>query len=224
MNLYLDTANLGNIAEFSPRVAGFTTNPSLMKQSGTHDYKAFALEVLSLVAGKPVSFEVFSDDIEGMALQARVISGWGDNCYVKIPVTNTKGESCAPLMRRLAEAGVKVNATAICAMEQIETVARSLTDTPAIISIFAGRIADTGRDPTPFITKAIHVKQRNTQILWASTREVLNVKQAEQAGADIITMSPSLILKMLEMKEIDLNLLSIMTVKQFHNDAAGLSL
>ena len=223
MVIYLDSGKLNDISDFIPKVAGVTTNPSLLKSGGVKHYREFAQVVLNEVWGKPISFEVFADDLTEMGMQAVEIASWGDNVYVKIPVTNTQGISCAPLMKSLGERGVKVNATAICAMEQIETVARSLVG-PSILSIFCGRIADTGRDPVPFITKAIHVKKDETKILWASTREVLNVRQAEMAGADIITMSPALILKMLEMREIDLNLLSIMTVRQFYNDAKGLTL
>ena len=222
MVIYLDTANLGNIAEFSQRVAGFTTNPSLMRQSGTHDYRAFASEVLRLVAGKPVSFEVFADDFQTMESQAREIASWGENVYVKIPATNTKGESCARLMQQLGYQRIKVNATAIMTLEQINVVARSLVG-PSILSIFCGRIADTGRDPVPFITKALHVKHSETEILWASTREVLNVKQAEQCGADIITMTPDLIKKM-SLFGKDLGQYSLETVQMFYNDAKGLSL
>lgn len=223
MVIYLDSGDLKTIEQYAESVAGVTTNPSLLRSGGVKNYREFARSVLAIVGDNPVSFEVFDDDLEGMWHQAKEISSWGPNVYVKVPVTNTHGQSCAYLMKSMGEIGIKVNATAICAMEQIETVARSLVG-PSILSIFCGRIADTGRDPSGFVTKAALVKKPDTQILWASTREVLNVKQAEQAGADIITMSPALILKMLEMKEVDLNLVSIMTVKQFARDAEGLTL
>ena len=222
MVIYLDSGDPVQMHTYHGEVSGFTTNPSLMAKYGVRQYKDYAKLVLGAVAGRPVSFEVFSDDFEGMERQAREISSWGWNVYVKIPVTNTKGESTAPLMKKLGEQGIKVNATAIMTFEQINTVAHSLVG-PSILSIFCGRIADTGRDPVPFITKALHVKRSDTQILWASTREVLNVKQAREAGADIITMTPDLIRK-IELFGKDLTAYSLDTVKMFFNDSKGLTL
>ena len=224
MVIYLDGADLQEIAnaqDDNPLVQGFTTNPSLMWKAGISDYREFAKQILT-ITHKPVSFEVFSDTLTEMGMQAIEIASWGKNIYVKIPVTTTTGESCAPLIKSLGERGIKVNATAIMTMAQIDTVARSLVG-PSILSIFCGRIADTGRDPVPFITKALHVKKAETKILWASTREVLNVKQAEMAGADIITMSPDLIKKM-DLFGKDLAEYSRETVQQFYDDAKGLSL
>ena len=223
MVIYADTADLDDIGWLmsAPNIKGLTTNPALMKKYGIDNYREFAIRVLEYT-DKPVSFEVFSDDFQGMYNQAQEIDKWGANVYVKIPVTNTKGESCAPLMKILGDEGIKVNATAIMTMQQIDTVARSLVG-PSILSIFAGRIADTGRDPVPFITQAIHVKKDETKILWASTREVLNVKQAEMAGADIITMTPDLIRKM-DLIGKDLAQYSLETVQQFCKDAQGLTL
>lgn len=222
VKIFLDGAAPEAMRDFESRVEGFTTNPSLMRQAMIADYRSFARGVLEIVNGKPVSFEVFSDTLTEMGMQAIEIASWGKNIYVKIPVTTTTGESCAPLIKSLGERGIKVNATAIMTMAQIDTVARSLVG-PSILSIFCGRIADTGRDPVPFITKALHVKKAETKILWASTREVLNVKQAEMAGADIITMSPDLIKKM-DLFGKDLAEYSRETVQQFYDDAKGLSL
>ena len=223
MVIFLDGADLETMKAYESRVAGVTTNPSLMSKAGIDNYKSFAAAVLMLT-NKPVSFEVFADDLDGMERQAREIASWGENVWVKIPVTNTHGVSTANLCRTLGMEGIKLNVTAICAMEQIETVARSLIYAPAIISIFAGRIADTGRDVSPFFAKALRVKAPQTQVLWASTREIYNVTQAEQVGADIITVTPAMIQKMLEMRGVDLNLLSITTVKQFWSDSKGITL
>ena len=221
MKIYLDGADLDTLKAMEHRIDGVTTNPSIMKKAGIDNYKSFAAAVLMLT-NKPVSFEVFADDLDGMERQAREIASWGENVYVKLPVTNTQGESLAPLMKHLGASGVKINATAIMTMEQINTVARSLVG-PSILSIFCGRIADTGRDPVPFITTALRVKHSETQVLWASTREVYNVKQAEQAGADIITMTPDLIKKM-DLFGKDLAQYSLETVQMFYNDAKGITL
>lgn len=222
VKVYLDSGKFSDMQTWSGRVSGYTTNPSLMKAGGASNYKEYAQQVLDLVNLRPVSFEVFADDLDGMERQANEIASWGENCFVKIPVTNTVGESCAGLMHKLGLQGIKVNATAIMTMEQINVVGRALVG-PSILSIFCGRIADTGRDPVPFITKALHVKHSETQILWASTREVLNVKQAEACGADIITMTPDLIKKM-DLFGKDLGQYSLETVQQFANDAKGISL
>ena len=223
MQIFLDSGVPSVMKRHEKDVAGFTTNPSLMKAWVVKSYREYVNEVLPLTNSKPVSFEVFSDDITEMGMQAVEIASWAGNIYVKIPVTNTKGESCAPLMKSLGERGIKVNATAIMTMEQINTVARSLVG-PSILSIFCGRIADTGKDPIPFITKAIHVKHAATKILWASTREVLNVQQAQSCGTDIITMGPELIYKFNTITAKDLGEYSLETVKQFLSDSQGLSL
>ena len=221
MKIFLDGADLDTLKAMEHRIDGVTTNPSLMRKAGIDNYKSFAAAVLMLT-NKPVSFEVIADDFATMESQAREIASWGSNVYVKLPVTNTKGESCARLMHRLGTDGIKINATAIMTMEQINVVGRELVG-PSILSIFAGRIADTGRDPTPFFTEAARVKHDKTEILWASTREVYNVKQAEQAGADIITMTPDLIKKM-DLFGKDLAQYSLDTVKMFHSDSKGITL
>jgi transaldolase len=225
MVIYLDGADLDTMRELGPQVRGFTTNPSLMKKAGINNYRAFAKEVLSIVKDKPVSFEVFADDELNMERQAEEIADWGKNVYVKIPVTNTRGESCGMLINRLGNRHIQVNVTAVCTLEQVWSVCRHISPvTPSILSIFAGRIADTGRNPVPFITAALLVKHDKTKILWASTREALNVKQAEQAGCNIITLSPDLIRKKRELFGKDLAQYSLETVQQFHDDAKGLTL
>ena len=223
MVIYLDGADLSLMAQFHDKVSGFTTNPSLMRKAGISHYSGFAKHALVAAKGKPISFEVFADDMEGMNRQAREISSWGENVYVKIPCTNTKGESTDLLIRRLASNGIKLNITAVMTFEQINNLCRCLTDTPAIFSIFCGRIADTGRDPIPFITRALTVKQHNTKVLWASTREVLNVRQAQQVGCDIITLTPDL-LKKTEFLDRNLSDYSLETVKMFYDDSRGFSL
>lgn len=223
MVIYLDAARLEDIATFSGSVAGFTTNPALMQKAGISDYVQFSKQAIALSGGKPISFEVLADDLPEMEAQSRTIAAWGENVYVKIPACTTRGVSTSLLVKNLSLDGIKLNVTAVLSMEQINVLARSLS-APAILSVFAGRIADTGRDPMPFITKAMHVKAPQTQVLWASTREVYNVKQAQQSGADIITMTPDLIQKMREMDGMDLNQLSINTVKQFYNASKGITL
>jgi len=186
--------------------------------------REFAELALKIANGKPISLEVFADDMEGMESQAREISSWGDNVYVKIPCTNTKAESTALLIRKLSAEGIKLNVTAVMTFDQINNLARCLhPTTPSILSIFCGRIADTGRDPVPFITQASRVKHAETKILWASTREVLNFKQAQACGADIITMTPSLIEK-LDLSGKDLALYSLATVKEFYEAGKCLTL
>ena len=219
MVIYLDGADWHQMEAWHGKVSGFTTNPTLARRAGVTDYKYFCERVISVAQGKPISLEVFADDEMEMERQAHKLSSWGENVYVKIPVTNTKGESTGTLVNRLGLAGVKVNVTAVTTFEQIRSMTRHIwVGTPAILSIFAGRIADTGRNPVPFFTAATAVKHDKTKILWASAREVLNVKQAEQAGADIITLTPDLIKKM-ELFGKDLNQYSLETVKMFHNDA-----
>lgn len=222
MVIYLDGADWETMRRLHHVVQGFTTNPSLMRSAGIANYRDFAEGILSFTS-KPISFEVFADDMDGMERQAREIASWGENVYVKIPVTNTKGESTGLLTRKLGRDGIKLNVTAIFTFEQIETVSRNLIYAPAILSIFCGRIADTGRDPVPFIEKALRVKSSHTQVLWASTREVYNVVQARQAGANIITMSPDLIRK-IDLIGKDLAQYSLETVTQFYQDARGLTL
>lgn len=223
MNIYLDGASFQSMEDYGDRVAGFTSNPSLMKQSGVESYAEFADLFLLEAKGKPISFEVLADDSQGIYDQAHKIAAWGNNVYVKVPVMMTNGLDTYNIIRQLASEGIKLNITAVFTLQQIRAVARSLTDTPAIISIFAGRIADTGVDPMPLFTDALRVKNANTQILWASPREVYNYYQAEQVGADIITMPPDLI-KKLALKGKDLTQYSRETVEQFFLDGQGLTL
>lgn len=223
VKVYLDGADLETMRLYRDKVAGFTSNPSLIRKSGITDYKAFALSVLDVIQGDPISFEVLADDFEGMNRQAREISSWGENVYVKIPACLTSGESCASLIRRLSQDGIKLNVTAVMTYDQINTLTRCLLYAPAILSIFCGRISDTGRDPIPFIMQASRVKHHDTKILWASTREVYNYYQANQVGCDIITMSSDLI-KKLELKDYNLAQYSRETVQQFVNDGQGLTL
>ena len=202
-------------------VQGFTTNPTLMKRSGINDYERFSRTILEHISDLPISFEVFSDDFSAMEREAQIISSWGKNVYVKIPITNTKGESSVPLIKKLSADGLNLNITAILTTAQVAEVAEALRDgTPAIVSVFAGRIADTGVDPVPQMKKAVHILKDKpaVQLLWASTREMLNIFQAEQAGCHIITVTND-ILKKSALIGMDLNSLSLETVKMFYNDA-----
>jgi transaldolase len=223
VKIFADGADLKGMKEAAaqPLVKGFTTNPTLMRQAGVSDYKAFALEVLKLIPERPVSFEVFADDFPTMEAQGREIASWGDNVYVKVPVTNTKGEFAGPLMTRLSGSGIKLNVTAIMTNEQVKEVAASLAkDTPAIVSVFAGRIADTGRDPVPLMREAVSLlKERpKVELLWASPRELLNIFQADEIGCHIITVTGDVIRK-LALVGKDLNRYSLETVAMFYKDA-----
>ncbi len=225
IDLYADGADVRDMvaARESGIVKGFTTNPTLMKKSGVTDYEAFAKDALKAVSGMPISFEVFADDFAEMERQARRICTWGDAVFVKIPITNTKGEPAIPLIKRLSDARVKLNITAILTVKQVrETVAALHADTPAIVSVFAGRIADTGRDPIPLMKEcAAIVKQKpKAQLLWASPRELLNIFHAEDCGCHIITVTSD-ILKKLSMFGKPLEDLSLDTVKMFYNDASA---
>jgi len=207
----------------NPFIKGFTTNPTLMRQAGVKDYEAFARDVLREIKDRPISFEVFSDEFAEMERQAMKIAAWGNNVYVKIPVTNTRRESAGPLIGRLARAGVKVNATALLTLDQVREIRDQLAGgPPSIISVFAGRIADTGVDPVPIMRSALETVagHRNIEIIWASPREVFNIVQADQIGCHIITVTPEL-LKKLPMLGTDLADLSLETVKMFHRDAAS---
>jgi len=229
MVIYLDGASFPAMEQYRDQVQGFTSNPSLMKSSGVDDYEKFAKLFLSAAQGKPVSFEVLADESQEIYAQARKIASWGDNVYVKVPVLKiNEWDGIAVndnygVINLLSNEGIKLNVTAVMTLAQIRAVARSLNpEVPAIISIFAGRIADTGRDPIPFFTEAARVKHDKTKILWASPREVYNYYQAQQV-ADIITMPPDLI-KKLSLKDKDLTQYSRETVEQFYNDGKGLSL
>lgn len=223
IQLFADGADIKAMTDLykGGRVKGFTTNPTLMRKAGISDYTGFSKEVLKAIPDMGVSFEVFSDDLEGMEADARVIASWGKNVYVKIPVTNTKGESTAPLIKKLAAEGVQLNVTAILTMKQVEEVCGALkSGVASIVSVFAGRVADTGVDPEPLMREALKVcrKLDKCELLWASTRELINLFQAQACGCDIITVTPD-ILKKLEMEGKDLTELSLDTVKMFRADA-----
>ena len=223
IKLYADGADLnGMIEEYKKGiVSGFTTNPTLMKKAGVISYEEFAKAALKAIPDLPISFEVFSDDLPGMEREARKISGWGKNVYIKIPVTNTKGESTAPLVKKLSHDGLNLNVTAILTLDQVKTVAKALTpDTPSVVSVFAGRIADTGRDPMPMMKDAVNVLTplSKTELLWASTRELLNLVQAESCGCHIITITNDILKKVPQVGK-DLNQLSLETVQMFYSDA-----
>jgi transaldolase len=225
IKLYADGADLnGMIDEYKKGIAsGFTTNPTLMKKAGVKSYEEFAKAALKAIPDLPISFEVFSDDLPGMEREARKIASWGKNVYIKIPVTNTKGESTAPLVKKLSHDGLKLNVTAILTLNQVKTVSKALSsDTPSIVSVFAGRIADTGVDPMPMMKDAVNVLKPNpkAELLWASTRELLNLIQAESCGCHIITITND-ILKKVPLVGKDLDLLSLETVQMFYSDAQG---
>ncbi len=230
VKLFADGADLAGIKEMAanPAIKGFTTNPTLMRKAGVSDYKAFALQALQVVGGRPISFEVFADEFGEMGKQAHEIASWGKNIYVKIPVTNTKGEFSGPLVERLTRAGIQVNVTALTTVDQVKRVADRLApETPAIISVFAGRIADTGRDPVPIMAEAVKImkKKPKSELIWASPRELLNIFQADEVGCHIITATND-ILKKLPLIGKDLDAYSLETVEMFHKDAkaAGYSI
>ena len=226
IKIFADGAALPPMLEAAkdPRIAGFTTNPTLMRKAGVSDYRAFAKEVLAAIKDKPISFEVFADDWPEMRRQAREIATWGDNVYVKIPITNTRREPAAPLVRELSAAGVKLNVTAICTLDQVRETAQALKGgAPSVVSVFAGRIADTGRDPVPLMKEALGIcraadPSARMELLWASPRELLNIVQAAEVGCDIITVTPDL-LKKLELVGKDLAEFSLDTVQMFFRDA-----
>jgi transaldolase len=228
--IFADGASLPAILELArdPRISGFTTNPTLMRQAGVSDYAAFAAELLGHVTTLPVSFEVFADEPEEMRRQARLIASWGENVYVKIPVTTTAGEPMTELVRDLSHDGVKVNVTAMCTLEQVEVATAAVAGgAPSYLSVFAGRIADAGVDPVPLVRRAVEIMTAApaAECLWASPREVLNLVQANSAGCHIITMTPDLLRK-LDLLGKDLSQFSLETVQMFFRDAtaAGYSL
>ena len=224
IKIFADGASLASMVEAArdPRIAGFTTNPTLMRKAGVADYRAFAHQVLAEIRDEPISFEVFADDTAGMRGQAREIASWGDNVYVKVPVTNTRGEPSTELVRELSAGGVKLNVTALCTLDQVRTVAGALAGgAPSVISMFAGRIADTGRDPIPIMREALAIcreADRRIELLWASPREVLNIVQAAEIGCDIITVTSDLLAK-LALHGKELGAFSLETVQMFHRDA-----
>ncbi|MEA2876295.1 MAG: transaldolase [Hyphomicrobiales bacterium] len=225
VKIFADGADKARMLELygNKDVKGFTTNPTLMRQAGIKDYEAFAKDILGHIPDRPISFEVFSDDFDDMERQALKIASWGKNVFAKIPVTNTKGESAVPLIKRLVQKGAQLNVTAILTAPQIDEVVDALKGTKhSYVSVFAGRIADTGRDPLPFMVQA--VKACNTaggmEVIWASPRELLNIFQADEIGCHVITVTPD-IFKKLSTAGKDLGVFSLDTVKMFYNDGAA---
>ena len=223
IKIFADGADLAGINEMAsnPLIKGFTTNPTLMRKAGITDYKTFASEVIKSIDDRPVSFEVFSDEFLSMEKQAMEIASWGKNVNVKIPVTNTKGEFCGPLIERLSSAGIQVNVTAVMTIRQVQDIVDRLDlNTPAIISVFAGRIADTGVDPVPIMAKAVNILKARpkAELIWASPRELLNIFQADQIGCHIITATND-ILKKISLIGKNLEQYSLETVNMFYEDA-----
>jgi len=223
VKLFADGADLAGMKEMyaNPMIKGFTTNPTLMRKAGVEDYKAFAHQVLEAIPDRPISFEVFADDFDEMERQALEIASWGRNVSVKIPVTNTKRQFAGPLIERLSKAGVALNITALTTLEQVQNVTECLSPkTPAIISVFAGRIADTGRDPVPLMAEAVKIMRAKpkAELIWASPRELLNIFQADAVGCHIITATND-ILKKLSLVGKDLGQYSLETVQMFYKDA-----
>ena len=206
----------------NPLIKGLTTNPTLMKKAGVTNFEAFARDILQSIKDKPISFEVFSDEFSDMRRQALKISRWQDNVYVKIPITNTRGESSLPLIRDLGQEGVRLNITAILTLEQVRGVAQALNPkVPSVVSVFAGRIADTGVDPEPMMrdSRALLLGQPQAELLWASVREVLNIFQADSCGCHIVTVTHDILGKALKLCGLGLAELSLETVKMFAADA-----
>ena len=225
IKIFADGADLRGIREMyrNPQIGGFTTNPTLMRKAGVEDYESFAREVLSVVTDLPVSFEVFADDLSEMEAQARRIASWGRNVNVKIPVTNTRGDFTGPILERLSRDEVQLNVTAIMTLDQVRRVTEALDpDTPSIVSVFAGRIADSGIDPVPHMSAALEILQEKprAELLWASPRELFNVVQAEKIGCHIITV-PNDLLKKLALFGKDLREYSLETVRMFYEDASS---
>jgi len=223
IKLFSDGADFKSIMALyaNPWIKGFTTNPTLMRRAGIVDYETFGRKLLRAVPDRPVSLEVFADDIEGMEAQAVAIASWGSNVNVKIPVTNRAGDFMGPLIERLSNSGVVLNVTAILTLDQVDRVAQALhSATPAIVSVFAGRIADTGVDPVPLIRRSLEILscRPRAELLWASPRELLNIFQANDAGCHIITVPPE-ILQKLSLVGKDLSAYSLETVSMFYRDA-----
>ena len=231
VKIFADGADKKGMLELNanPLITGMTTNPTLMRKAGLTDFEAFARDILQSITAKPISLEVFSDEFSEMKRQALKINGWAKNVYVKIPITNTRNESSLPLIKELAGEGVKLNVTAIFTLEQVKGVAAALNPKiPAVVSVFAGRIADTGVDPVGIMaeSKKILACLPQAELLWASVREVLNIFQANDCGCHIVTVPHDILGKAMKMAGMDLGELSLDTVKMFANDAkaAGFSL
>jgi transaldolase len=228
--IFADGADLDGILALAedPNISGFTTNPTLMWKAGLTDYADFAQRLLERITKHPISFEVFADDADEMRRQARLIASWGDNVYVKIPITTTSGESMAPLVRELAEDGVQVNVTAMFTTAQVEMITAAVKDgAPSYLSVFAGRIADAGVDPVPIMARSVEIMKEapHAELIWASPREILNVVQADQVGCHIITVTHDLLKKLGSLGK-NLDQFSLETVQMFHRDAitAGFTL
>jgi transaldolase len=226
IQLYADGADRAGILELyaKPYIRGLTTNPTLMRKAGIKDYEAFARDILGTVTAKPLSLEVFSDEFPEMRRQALRLASWGANVYVKIPITNSRGESALPLIRELGAEGVKLNVTALLTLPQVAGVAAALpVGLPAVVSVFAGRIADTGVDPMPLMRAAgaLLADRPKAELLWASTREVLNILQAQACGCAIITVPHDILAKAAALLGQDLSALSLDTVRMFAKDAAA---
>jgi transaldolase len=224
IKIFADGADLDGMINLykNPMIRGLTTNPTLMRKAGIKDYESFAKEVLQVVKDKPISFEVFSDEFKEMRRQALKIRDWQANVFVKIPITNSRGESSVPLIAELAREGTQLNLTAILTLAQVRAVADVLApEVSAVVSVFAGRIADTGRDPIPVMraSKALLDDLRKAELLWASVREVLNIVQADECGCDIVTVPHDILSKSIKLVGTDLTALSLDTVKMFANDA-----
>lgn len=225
VKIFADGADKAGMLEMysKPFIKGLTTNPTLMKKAGITDYRAFCKDILTSIKDKPLSFEVFSDDFNEMERQALEIASWGDNVYVKIPITNTKQEPCYDLVKKLAAQKVKLNVTALMTLDQVQNVVNSLDpNIPSYVSVFAGRIADTGVDPVPLMTKAVSILKTApaAELIWASPRELLNIFQADEIGCQVITVTND-ILKKLELVGYDLDSYSLDTVKMFYSDAVA---
>lgn len=223
VKIFADGADKAGMLEMyeKPFVKGLTTNPTLMKKAGIRDYRAFCKDILTSINDKPLSFEVFSDDFAEMERQALEIASWGDNVYVKIPITNTKQETCYALVKKLAKQKVKLNVTALMTLDQVRNVVAALDPSiPSYVSVFAGRIADTGYDPVPLMTTAVEILKSApaAELIWASPRELLNIFQADEIGCQVITVTND-ILKKLPLVGYDLNEYSLDTVKMFYADA-----
>ena len=230
VRLFQDGADLGSMrrAYVEGLVQGFTTNPTLMRKAGVNDYEAFAREAIAAIPDVPISFEVFSDTLDDMEREARQIASWGGTTYIKIPISDTRGDSTAPLIRKLSREGLSLNITAILTLEQVREAAAALDPGSAsIVSVFAGRIADTGVDPLPVMREAVRILEPlpRAELLWASPREVLNVFQADECGCHIVTVPHDILGKALKLSGMDLAALSLDTVKMFAQDAqaAGFS-
>ncbi len=223
IKIFADGAEKASMLELyrNPLIKGFTTNPTLMRKAGVSDYRAFAYEITAAIPDRPICLEVFSDEFDEMERQALEISSWGDNVYVKIPITNTRGQSSCDLVHRLARAGVKLNVTAMMTLDQVRDVSQSLGKGPScFLSVFAGRVADTGQDPVPLMAAAVQLLRPypNLELIWASPRELFNIFQADAVGCHIVTVTHD-ILKKLPLVGKDLHEYSLDTVRMFYNDA-----